>query len=460
MLADFYTLPLVGRRYIQNLGIKCRHSYKGCGWEGTVETLERHLTTCDFVSLVCPNGCRDKEYTNLVNCFDRHHLQDHLERDCPNREYRCQYCGEEGTYSTITEIHDKTCPKKIVRCPNLDCKVSMLRQDTEKHVRSTCAYTIIPCKYESIGCDVEMKRRDMPDHEQDDKLHLHMALATTLQLREKVGHLETLQRDATTAVAALTQKNAEQKEKIVNLEAFQRDTTNTIALLTQKNAEQKEKIMNLETVQRDATNTIALLTQKSREQETTLSSQQKSIESLTSWMNASKVKVESLERTTALLESNSSSASKKISSNNDKEVPQLIYCFKITNVQSKRESNRDYISQPFYTSDNGYHLAIQVYVNGDSRTNMHVSAFVLVVKGRFDSTLSWPLVGEVTITLLNQREEKNHHSVAVCLKDIHQGGSLGYPFFISHSALDYNPGLNTQYLMNDTLCFRVYFKSL
>ena len=45
-------------------------------------------------------------------------------------------------------------------------------------------HVIIPCKYESIGCDVRKKRRDMPDHKQDDKLHLHMAIDTTLQLKK------------------------------------------------------------------------------------------------------------------------------------------------------------------------------------------------------------------------------------------------------------------------------------
>ncbi len=31
------------------------------------------------------------------------------------------------------------------------------------------------CKYSNIGCTEKMKRKDMKDHEEDDKVHLHLS---------------------------------------------------------------------------------------------------------------------------------------------------------------------------------------------------------------------------------------------------------------------------------------------
>ena len=66
----------------------------------------------------------------------------------------------------------------LVRCSNAECDDTMGRQQLKRHVRVKCPHTVIPCKYGSIGCDTELKREDMAAHEQDDKLHLHMALET------------------------------------------------------------------------------------------------------------------------------------------------------------------------------------------------------------------------------------------------------------------------------------------
>ena len=66
----------------------------------------------------------------------------------------------------------------LVKCSNAECGDTIERQQLKRHVRVTCPHSVIPCKYGSIGCDTELKREDMPAHEQDDKLHLHMALET------------------------------------------------------------------------------------------------------------------------------------------------------------------------------------------------------------------------------------------------------------------------------------------
>ena len=107
-------------------------------------------------------------------------------------------------------------------------------------------------------------------------------------------------------------------------------------------------------------------------------------------------------------------------------------------------------------------MDIRVDSNGYSSGNgTHVFVYAHFLKGNSDDKLSWPFVGEVTFTLLNQLEDKNHFSRTVNILAENNirlvGGQFdnwGYPEFIPHSMLDYDPGENTQYLKDDTLYFR------
>ena len=160
--------------------MKCDNST--CKWKGTVATLKMHVATCEFTLLPCPNQCQDNS-DNIVHLM-RKDLPHHLERDCPNRDYKCQHCGKEGTFTKISLVHDKICEKKIVPCPNADCTETMPRKDIEKHLNTECEYAVIACKYVNIGCCKEFQRREMAAHELDDKIHLHMAIDTVNELKK------------------------------------------------------------------------------------------------------------------------------------------------------------------------------------------------------------------------------------------------------------------------------------
>ena len=120
ILTNSYTFSLLcvfaGKRDIGALPVKC-YIWSKCEWQGTVSTLEEHMAMCKFALVPCPNLCK----TKLI----RKNLDSHLNTRCPNRNYSCQYCGEEGTYATITQIHDKTCRKKVISCPNKGCTETM-----------------------------------------------------------------------------------------------------------------------------------------------------------------------------------------------------------------------------------------------------------------------------------------------------------------------------------------------
>ena len=257
-------------------------------------------------------------------------LEGHLQKDCPNRNHKCQYCGEKGTFATITQVHDKTCPKKILPCTNIVCSKKVQRQHIDWHVKYECEYTEVACKHESIGCDTQLMRKDIAAHEEDDKYHLHMAI-------------------------------------------------NAITLLQESSS---------------------IITLRQGE--------------------AMKIR--------------------------------------ITNYQSKKEAMEPRHFPSFYTS-HGYHIGLRVYANGHRRgEHTHVSIYAPILTGNYDAWVKWPLCGSITFTLLNQLEDANHHSKRLMLSredDSRVGDSWGYPNFIPHSELDYDPVRRTQYLMDDALYFRV-----
>ena len=309
------------------MSVKCENVETGCEWKGTVGTLADHLKTCGFTMLPCSKECKDED--GKVNCFMRKDLDQHLAEDCPNRDYECQYCEEKGTYATI-QVHDKTCEKKILPCTNDDCSKGMERQQLYHHVQFECEFTVVKCKYSNIGCNVELKRKDVEAHEQDDTLHLHMAIDQVTLLNDKC--------------------------KVLSYMLGKGSMT-----------------------------------------------------------------------------------------------------FKLTEFQKKKENNIVFHSPSFYTGPSGYHVMVAVYANGngDGKGN-YLSVFVWFLEGTYNAELKWPFIGKVTLTLLNQEEDNNHHEMTLNIlntTNIKAGianNNWGYPKFISHSDLTSKP-----YLRDDTLYFKV-----
>ena len=136
--------------------------------------------------------------------------------------------------------------------------------------------------------------------------------------------------------------------------------------------------------------------------------------------------------------------------------------FKLTDYRKKKENNAIVQSPSYYTSPSGYRMAIRVYVNGEGPgKGTHVSVFPFIIRGRYDAQLKWPLIGDITFTLVNQKENMNHYQAIVNLtasNNAQVGLSWGKGQFISHSALYNFPVKNRQYLKDDTLHFRMSLK--
>ena len=138
------------------------------------------------------------------------------------------------------------------------------------------------------------------------------------------------------------------------------------------------------------------------------------------------------------------------------------------NYNEHKRVDDEWYSVPFYSTTNGYKLQLRVDANGfASGKNTHLSVGVCLMRGEKDETLKWPLNSEITIQLLNWREDKGHVEKIIS----HYNAPIAYRTrvmdgetapgsritgqFITHMELPYNADYNTEYLHNDTLCFRV-----
>ena len=188
---------------------------KSCEWTGTVGTLEDHAASCDYTVVFCPKQCITERKRFSVMRKD---LENHLASECPKRAHQCGYCGEEGTYVTITEDHDLLCLKKPIPCPNADCTLTVERGRTEEHVASECEHTIVACKYSNIGCMQRERRKDIVSHEKDDQVHLPLSL-------EKIAHIDKSSRSE---IELLKLEVAELKASLKEVTAAVKEVTATV----------------------------------------------------------------------------------------------------------------------------------------------------------------------------------------------------------------------------------------
>ena len=152
------------------------------------------------------------------------------------------------------------------------------------------------------------------------------------------------------------------------------------------------------------------------------------------------------------------------------EFPYLLPPCTITmyNFSEYKRMDCSWVSTPFYTGPDGYKLLLKVCANGDvSVEGTHVSVYVYLVKGEYDDILTWPFKCNITIRLLNWREDKGHVEKTITFNDTTDiecctrvmknntaiTGGWGKHQFLSHSDLYYNN--NTEYINNDVLCFVV-----
>lgn len=137
--------------------------------------------------------------------------------------------------------------------------------------------------------------------------------------------------------------------------------------------------------------------------------------------------------------------------------------WKVHDYQRRKDAGAPLTSPPFYTSRSGYKLSARTNPDGDGTARgTHLSLYIMVMRGDFDSLLPWPFHQSVTLTVLDQSGSRNHISCSFT-PDTNKESfrrptadsdtALGFSHFISHTDLE-GPR-NAVYIRDDTLFIKI-----
>jgi len=92
----------------------------------------------------------------------------------------------------VENHHQERCTRFPQSCPN-KCGVGILfRKDMEAH-RKECPLEVIPCEYQSVGCEVKLVREKRKQHEMDStQEHLQLTKSKLANTEERVRNLELM----------------------------------------------------------------------------------------------------------------------------------------------------------------------------------------------------------------------------------------------------------------------------
>lgn len=215
-------------RKILGLQVKCRKHKKGCEWEGELRNLEQHCGACTYVEVDCPNSCGELVQRRL--------LPSHLEEKCPKRHFNCAYCGHKSTHEDITTAHWPVCNQYPVACPNICGKEDIPRCEVEQHKSDECPLEKVKCKYDYVGCEATLPRKEMDTHtETGTKGHLQLMerYAAKIKCEKELADnqveilrqmVEVFQRELISASQALSLKNNCTKYTVTVCDGYPRTT--------------------------------------------------------------------------------------------------------------------------------------------------------------------------------------------------------------------------------------------
>ena len=113
--------------------------------------------------------------------------------------------------------------------------------------------------------------------------------------------------------------------------------------------------------------------------------------------------------------------------------------------EKHKAADDEWFSEPFYTHPGGYRMCLSVYTNGNRfGKGKYVSVYAYLMRGEYDDLLKWPLLCDITVQLLNQKEQHEHtfnfgrrndNDALRVTKSERAKGGWGEWNFISHTVL-------------------------
>lgn len=448
------------KREVLNLLVYCRNA-PDCDVKVSLGRFQDHLGQCLYEMAMCSNtGCHDKVI--------RKDLENHLTTQCKLRDETCAYCKKSMT-SVDLQIHTlKYCPLYPVSCIN--CSNTCPREEVDDHL-VVCPEGEVECPYTSYGCYVKVKRGKLKLHEETFlRDHMLYVLNRNTKLEKQMLDLKQSLELKESKIQQLsnTVKWCEKEcRQFVQLGGNGSHLTSapSLASYMEKASWLEEQVMQL----------VQLISEEqSRNDLRPLMEAIEGIKQKVSCMEGYRDQLDLLEGQSSKHDVQINIHKAQLTSNEERFRLLEGTCYngkliwKITDYERKKKEAVEgrvvsIYSQHFYTSRCGYRLCARAYLNGDgSGKGSFLSLYFVVMKGEFDSLLSWPFKQKVTLMLIDQSGKKNHiidvfksdpHSSSFKRPEGEMNIASGCPRFVSHTQLE-NPR-NTCYIKDDTIFIKV-----
>ncbi|XP_072121169.1 TNF receptor-associated factor 5-like isoform X3 [Mobula birostris] len=429
--------------------------------EGIIPNLD-HLKKCQFETVACVNGCDAT--------LRRKDLIDHLQTVCEYREEACQYCKVTLVFKNIKEHEVIACPKYPINCTN-NCGESFIRSELDAHL-TICPESEVECSYKKYGCHAREKRRKIVEHENSClNEHLLLVVRNNNKLEGQILDLQKTLCDRNHIISQLEEQINKLDSKVAQLSELISKNDDEVVRTQKILAGHADKIITIEQhsqqfcrrLDQERNNEVAALKEVIHILKEKVECAENNIASLVSFEPCLKQHESLLSAHKKLLEeTNERFRVLEATGYNGKLI------WKICNYRRRKQEAAEgmavsLFSQPFYTSRCGYRLCARAYLNGDGAgKGTHLSLFFVVMKGEFDSLLTWPFKQKVTLTLLDQGPKK-HHIVDLFKADANSTSfkrpvsemniASGCPRFVSHAVLE--GGKTGTFIKDDTLFIKV-----
>ena len=398
-------------RKVNELPVRCLHYGDGCAWTRGMAELQRHLEgECEFEELDCPYSCGHQ--------FRRGEVTEHLTNACPQRPFKCEYCGHNAKHCEITNQHYAQCEKFPHPCPN-NCGETIERRNFQFHLK-ICPQEAVECEFSQAGCTATLPRVKMAAHKrQSVEEHLAMAGKTistlTLQMATVLPILEELRDQTQQLRARVASLESQPSSPPTERHA---DLYQSLRLFSLSDSPQPGDGAHLE-----PSSNLVPPPRSPRPRSPPPSS---------------------------LL------------------VPPLILI--MTGFEQHRASKDLWFSPPFFSHPGGYKFCLRVAANSPEASQQYVSMQAFLMRGEYDDELIWPFKGTVSVQLVNQRADKDHIEWTAAFDETvgveaasrvtlgeRASCGVGHGQLILHSDLAYNPAWpwNTEYLKCDCLKFMI-----
>ena len=405
---------------LNTLILQCTNAVKGCGWSGELGNLDSHLVAdCQYALVDCSLSCGMR--------MKQDEIEEHEKNICTYRQCRCKFCDKMVTVGELID-HYNECKHYPVICRY--CKEKTERCLLRTHLQNDCPLYVVNCPFNTAGCSVSLERKQIFQH-------LETSIQKHLWLMDKYSEYLQVKEDRL-------------KEKEDELAITIEMTTRKEQQLLEKEAELKKK-------------EEALIVNEDKEVKL-----QRNIEALEILLNEKNSEIVKLRKHVVSLESlNGQNRKATVKCTNSESIKPVhitssaykffmrdfnLYC------QPKKKS---WTSDPFHTHDNGYKMCFEVdCILHLLRLNLYI------LPGEFDSQLTWPLSGSITVLVVNQRSNQHHHeynfiydestSFRVADRVMHGNSSeknVSFSQKLALKDLPYSPTLNRQYLLHNTLKF-------